>query len=203
MVKSKDNKNIGAIQKIKNNLPSNTLQLLYYILIHPYFNYCNITWACRDNVHTQSLYRLQQKAIHLVTLASWNSHSAPIFKRQNILNVFDINKLQVRCIQVYLYLYISILVLYKYICIQVYKYLTGLLLLSFADYYIIKSSIHMIKTRNSHDLYLPSHRTNIRENSIRIRGVKVWNVIPVEIRNKISINSFCNKYKTFLIQMYN
>ena len=84
-----------------------------------------------------------------------------------------------------------------------YKYLNGLLPLLFADCYIRKSSIHMINTRNSHDLYLPRHRPNIRGNSIRIREVKVWNGIPVEIRNKISINSFHNKYKSFLIQMYN
>ena len=71
-----------------------------------------------------------------------------------------------------------------------YKYLNGLLPLSYADYYIRKSSIHMINTRNSHDLYRPMHRTNIRKNSIRIQGVKVWNVIPIEIRNKISISSF-------------
>ena len=64
-----------------------------------------------------------------------------------------------------------------------YKYLTGLLPFSFADYYIRKSSINKIDIRNSHDLYLPRHRTNIEGNSIRIRRVKVWNVIPVEIRN--------------------
>ena len=76
---------IGVIRKIRNDLARNILQLLYYILIHPYFNYCNIIWACQDNVHTQSLYRLQKKAIRLVTLAPWNSHSAAIFKRLNIL----------------------------------------------------------------------------------------------------------------------
>ena len=60
----------------------------------------------------------------------------------------------------------------------------------------------MIDISNSHDLYLPRQRANNRGNSIRIRGVKMWNVIPVEIRNKLSINSFRNKYKAFLIQMY-
>ena len=32
---------------------------------------------------------------------------------------------------------------------------------------------------------------------------KVWNAIPVGIRNKITINSFRNKCKASLIQMYN
>ena len=115
------------------------MQLLYYTLIHPYFNYCNILWACQDNFHTPSLYRFQRKAIRLVTLAPWNSQSALIFKRLNILNIFDINKLQVGWF--------------------VYKYLTGLLPFSFADYYIRKYSIQMIVMRNSNDLYLPRHKT--------------------------------------------
>ena len=127
LVKAKVCKNIGVIQKIRNNLSKNILQLLYYTLIHPYFNYCNIIWACQDNVHTQTLYRLQKKVIRLVTLAPWDSHSAPIFRRLNILNIFDINKLQVGCF--------------------VYKYLTGLLHFSFAYYFIRKSSIHMIDIR--------------------------------------------------------
>ena len=81
-------------RKIRNNLPKNTLQLLYYTLIHPYFNYCNVIWDCQDNVHTQSLYRLQKKVIPLVTLAPWIGHSAPIFRRLNTLYIFDTNRLQ-------------------------------------------------------------------------------------------------------------
>ena len=57
LVKIKVSKNIGVIRKIRNNLSRNTLLLLYYAVIHPYFNYYNIIWACQDNVHTQSLYR--------------------------------------------------------------------------------------------------------------------------------------------------
>ena len=76
----------------------------------------------------------------------------------------------------------------------------GLLPLSFTDYYIRMSTIDMINIKNSHDLYVPSHQKNIRGNSIRIRGVKVWNAIPVGMRNKVSINSFCNKYKTSLFK---
>ena len=70
----------------------------------------------------------------------------------------------------------------------VYKYLNGLLPLSFTDNYTRKSTIHMINIRNCHYLYLPRHRTNIRGNS-QIQGVKVWNVNPIRIRNKININS--------------
>ena len=61
LVKTKVSKYIGVIRKIRNNLPRNTLQLLFYTLIHPYYNYCNIIWACQDNAYTQRLYRLQKK----------------------------------------------------------------------------------------------------------------------------------------------
>ena len=39
LVKTKVSKDIDVIRKIRNNFPRNILQLLYYTLIHPYFNY--------------------------------------------------------------------------------------------------------------------------------------------------------------------
>ena len=79
----------------------------------------------------------------------------------------------------------------------VYKYLNGLLPL-----YTRESAVHMIDIRNCHDLYLPRHRLNISGNSIQIRRVKVWNAIPVGIRNKINSIVFALNTKVSLIQMY-
>ena len=76
---------------------------------------------------------MKKNAIRLVSLDPQNSHCASIFKSLNIFNNVVINKLQVGCFM--------------------YKYLNVLLPLSFTDYYIRKSTIHMINIRNSHDLY--------------------------------------------------
>ena len=36
------------------------------------------------------------------------------------------------------------------------------------------------------------------EIALEYEGVKVWNAVPMEIRNKISINSFRNKHEACL-----
>ena len=71
--------------------------MLYYALINPYFDYCNIVWGIERNVHLEKLFKLQKKAVRVITLSKWNSHSSPIFKQLTILNLFDINLVQVTC----------------------------------------------------------------------------------------------------------
>ena len=71
-------KNIGVIRQIERILPLYTLRMLYYALINPYFDYCNIVWSIERNVHLENLFKLQKKAVRAITLSKWNSHSTPI-----------------------------------------------------------------------------------------------------------------------------
>ena len=38
-------KSIGIIQRVSYNLPTSVLLSLYYTMVHPYYDYCNIIWA--------------------------------------------------------------------------------------------------------------------------------------------------------------
>jgi hypothetical protein len=184
LIQNKISKNIGVIRRIRNNLSKQTLQMLYYALINPYFDYCNIVWAGQQNVYIDSLFRLQKKALRIITYSKWNSHSAPIFKLIRVLNVYDINKIQMGCF--------------------VYKFFNGLLPSLFDNYFVTNCSIHSYNTRYSNNLhlYLPRCRTETRANSIRILGVKLWNSIDLAIRQKKSVFSFKRNYKKYLIDMY-
>ena len=71
--------------------------MLYYALINPYFDYRNIVWGIERNVHLENLFKLQKKAVRVITWTKWNSHSTPSFKQLNSLNLFDINMVQVTC----------------------------------------------------------------------------------------------------------
>ena len=66
-------------------------------LINPYFDYCNIVWGIERNLHLENLFKLQKKSVRVITWSKWKSHSSPIFKQLNILNLFDINLVQVTC----------------------------------------------------------------------------------------------------------
>ena len=92
LLKNKISKNIGVIKRIRKNLPLYTLRMLYYALINPYFDYCNIVRGIERNHHLENLFKLQKKAVRVITWSKWNSHSSPIFKQLNIFfNLFDSN----------------------------------------------------------------------------------------------------------------
>ena len=44
-----------------------------------------------------TLFKMQKKAIWIITRNKLNSHTATLFKNSNILRLSDINKLQVGC----------------------------------------------------------------------------------------------------------
>ena len=99
----------------------------------------------------------------MITWPKWDSHSSSILKEKlNILNLFDINKVQVTC-------FVS-------------RSLNGQLPPMFKDYFVQNCTVHNHITRHCLNLQLPLRRTNIRANSIRVSGVKVWNSISLELR---------------------
>ena len=70
---------------------------LYNTLILPYFNYCNIIWAACKSIYRDRLFIQQKKAIRIICLAKWNSHTEPLFLKLNLLIVYNFNKFQTYC----------------------------------------------------------------------------------------------------------
>ena len=53
-------------------------------MIEPYLQYCNIEWAANKTVSLDTLFRMQKKAIRLITENKWNSRTGILFKYNNI-----------------------------------------------------------------------------------------------------------------------
>ena len=47
------------------------------------------------NVHLNRLHKLQKKSIRLIIFSDYIVHSQPIMDRLNVLNVYDLFKLQI------------------------------------------------------------------------------------------------------------
>ena len=61
LINQKVAKNIGIIKRIRSKLPDTVLTNLYFTLVHPYLDYCNIVWGvCRSTVFNK-LFLLQKK----------------------------------------------------------------------------------------------------------------------------------------------
>lgn len=176
---NKASKSIGIIYRIRHNVPACTLINLYYTLIHPYYEYCNIVWGSNSSSSFQCLERNQKRAIRAVVFANRYSHSAPIFTKLHVLTIAQINKLQTACF--------------------VYKATNKLLPIQFNYFFTPNSMIHEHNTRQNSKLHLVPHRTKTRANCIRIYGVKIWNSLSNDLRMSPSLQIFRNKYKHLLL----
>jgi len=58
----KISKSIGIIYRVKSMLSCDLLKTLYYSLIHPYLQYCNIIWGTTSKLALYQLICLQKRA---------------------------------------------------------------------------------------------------------------------------------------------
>ena len=85
-IASKISKSIGILNRLKYILPTDIKIMIYNSLILSHINYGILMWG----YHSDRLYKLQKRAMKIITLAPYNAHSEPLFKSLNILKISDI-----------------------------------------------------------------------------------------------------------------
>ena len=66
-VKNKISKSMGILEKIKSNVPCVILRNLYFTLLQPYLDYCNIVRATGTSVMLNKLLVVQNKVLRIIT----------------------------------------------------------------------------------------------------------------------------------------
>ena len=81
---------MGILRRIHYIIPENIFKNLYYTLINPYFEYCNLRWATNSTGTLAQLFRMQKRALWLITKSQWNAHTDPLSRQFNILTIYKI-----------------------------------------------------------------------------------------------------------------
>ena len=89
-IANKCSKTTGVINKLKHVLQLDIKTLLYNSLILSHINYCITVWGHKGS----RILRIQKKAVRIITLNRYNSHTEPLFKTLQILKIDDQLKLQ-------------------------------------------------------------------------------------------------------------
>ena len=87
-------RNIGMINKLKFFIPERILRTLYCTLVLPYINYGILIWGKACKTYLEKIHKLQKWAVRIISNSHYRSHSAPLFQKHNILNVYDSYKLE-------------------------------------------------------------------------------------------------------------
>jgi len=164
---NKISRTCGVMNKLKHYLPSDILKTLYNSLVFPYLNYGIIVWG----IAASKLNKLQKKAIRIVSGATYNAHTQPLFKKLELLTIEDIKKLQDL----------------KFI----FKYENN----SLPDYFLFtmfvrQDEIHRYNTRQASHYRVPQSRHVFVRNSVRHRLPMVFNNCPVNIKEKVYTHSY-------------
>ena len=61
-------------------------------MAYPYLTYCNVVWSINYTEHIRKLNVNQKKIIRIISMASYNAPTAPLYKELQILKIADITK---------------------------------------------------------------------------------------------------------------
>lgn len=171
-------RSIAILHRVKFKLSLSTLKTLYFSLIDPYLQYCNIVWGRNYDNRLNPLIILQKKSVRIISNSAFMAHTDPIFKEHKILKLENINKLQLGTF--------------------VYNFTKANLSKTFNNYWLYLYQIHRRNTRNKSNLYVNYYRTNLRKFSVYISGPLIWNQLPMTLRTSSSVSSFRHNYKNIL-----
>ena len=162
----KISKTIGIINKLKNQLPTETLLNIYNALVASYLNYGIVVWGWK----LEKLLKLQKKAVRAITRSAYTAHSSPLFKKLNILNVIDMRAL---C---------DLKFCYKYVKKQLPKYF-------YANDDEMECT-HEYFTRQRDDLRLPAVNHDFAKQSITYHFPFTFNEMDDDYKTKFSTHTF-------------
>ena len=82
---NKCTKMIGILNRLKYVLPLAIKIMLYNTLILPHINYCIMAWGYKG----PRLLKIQKKAVRIITLSGYSSHSEPLFNPIALISPFS------------------------------------------------------------------------------------------------------------------
>ena len=164
---------------LQHLVPKHSLKCLYSSFIQSHVLYGIVNWGCANRTTLENLKCNLRKAVRVIDFANYTAHSEPIFQRLKILNFDNLYMLETAKMM-----------------FQV-KYNE----FSLENEFIKTKNVHKYNTRqsSSEGFFLPSISTNLKKNFLTFDGIKVWNSLPIELKQMNNKRKFVKHMKQFLM----
>ena len=175
----------GILFKCRHLLPQEVLKTLYYATFFPFIQYGIFVWGLTHKSYLNSVYIIQKRVIKANTFNDVMSQSGPLFHQLEILKLQDAHILQT--------------VSFVFNCVR------NLGPEHFSTYFQKNSTVHHYNPQQAsrEDLFLFRGNTDhFGLKSIQFFGAKLWNTIPVNLRNSLSFSILGKEFKTLIINSY-
>ena len=118
-----------------------------------------INYLSKSNLN--KIYYLQKRAVQAITNSDYEAHSAPLFSKLGILDIFQVNTFEIAKFMFY--------------------YRNNLLPPLLLNLFVTNSQIHNYGTRTASNYRTHLCRTNLKQFTILYQGPKIWNSLPVSV----------------------
>ena len=178
---NKVSKSIAILRQVRSIFPKNILRMIYMSLVYTYLNYCNLIWGAAERTNVEPLFRLQKKAIRIITNSYYLEHTLPLFKDCKLLTVYQV--------------YVLNCILFIYKCVKCN------LFLEYRGRIKASSDIHNHNTRRKDLRVNTIPRLKICKNSCLYFGIDKWNSLSSRLKYLNSVDYFKKEVKHYLIEL--
>ena len=126
------------------------MKQLYCTLVLPYLNYGLLLWGNVIKTYMHKLFKIQKRAMRIISNSSFLAHTKPLFAKFGILNIFE--------------MYVKDVVIFMY------KFKFNLLPKSFDQCFVTNKDIHNYNTRNKDNFKSRISKTKTIFNT----GTTIW-----------------------------
>ena len=171
---------LGLLSRLRKFLNKDTLQLLYFSLIQPKFDYAISVWGYCSNTNQKLIVRLQHRAARIIT----NNMDYINIRGNDLVKELGWQTIEQRR--------------NYFTAMLMYKCMNGAAPHRLIDELVMTCDTHELTTRSATNgsLQIPKPNNELFRNSLLYQGSLLWNSLPPEIQNAPDILSFKKLYKS-------
>jgi hypothetical protein len=169
---------LSLLRRIAKFLSKSILSKIFLVYLQPRIEYCITVWGYSSLLNLRCMQRIQNTAARIICneFDYVHTRSSDLLKQLNWMNVcqrrdFLLAKLMYKC-------------------------LNGLAPNYLSDMFTFEKDLHNYETRNSQSMYLriPAFKTEAFKSCILYQGPKIWNELPLSIKQSATLSSFHKNY---------
>ena len=155
---------LGILFRLQHFAPKQILISVYYSLVFPHLYYGIIVWGSTSNNLLNRLQVLQNKCLRVNDGWQFKQKIKPLYEKYDFLNINQIHFFEAA----------------KFMYYCVHRPQPAI----FDDYYkfVTNVSRYRLSSVNDDKLYLPLFKKKSGQNSIKYKGVKIWNSLPKTLK---------------------
>mgnify|MGYP001792265277 CR=1 FL=1 len=174
---SNANQKLNALFRVSKQMTNEQLNLLVNAFIKSHFNYCPLIWMLCSHHSMNKINKIQERTLRLL----YNSYDTTF---DELLLISGEVSTHMRCIW--------------FLLAEIYKFINGLSPPIMNEVFTIRENTYNIRNFNIFGGDVPkSNRYGI--NTIPYLGNKLWNIIPINIRNSPSLECFKSRLRSIKV----